>query len=147
MEKELFQSGIDQLKKTKMTKIDNALIWLYVKTWGLQGQHVIDEETLWNFGTEDLESALNKIVYPRQKKKTDQKSEAKISLIEELRKLIMEKFNDDKNKFYEWSQTVHDEVTLYCIVYTIQPIQHRLCCIAYTFSVHLSYFFRSDKKK
>ena len=65
MEKELFQSGIDQLKKTKMTKIDNALIWLYVKTWGLQGQHVIDEETLWNFGTEDLESALNKIVYPR----------------------------------------------------------------------------------
>ena len=119
MEKELFQSGIDQLKKTKMTKIDNALIWLYVKTWGLQGQHVIDEETLWNFGTEDLESALNKIVYPRKKKKTDQKSEAKISLIEELRKLIMEKFNDDKNKFYEWSQTVHDEVTLYCIVYTI----------------------------
>ena len=60
MEKELFQSSIDQLKDTKMTKIENALIWLYVKTWGLQGQHVIDEEELWNFGREDLESALLK---------------------------------------------------------------------------------------
>ena len=53
MEKELFQSGIDQLKKTKMTKIDNALIWLYVKTWGLQGHHVIEEDEMWNFGGEE----------------------------------------------------------------------------------------------
>ena len=67
LEKELFQSSIVQLKKTKMTKIENALLWLYVKTWGLQGQHVIDEDTLWNFGSEDLESALIKIAYPSEK--------------------------------------------------------------------------------
>ena len=112
MEKELFESGIEQLKKTKTTKIENALIWLYVKTWGLQGQHVIDEDALWNFGTEDLELALNKIVYPRKKTKNDRKSEGENSLIEELRKRIMEKFDDDKVKFYEWSQTVHEEVRL-----------------------------------
>ena len=112
METELFQSGIDQLKKTKMTKLENAMIWLYVKTWGLQGQHVINEDTLWNFGTEDLELALNKIVYPRKRKKNDEKSGGEISLIEELRKRIMEKFDDDKVKFYEWSQTVHEEVRL-----------------------------------
>ena len=112
MEKELFQSTIDQLKKTKMTKIENAFIWLYVKTWGLQGQHVIDEAALWNFGTEDLESALIRITYPRRKQKNDKKAEGKNGLIEDLRKLIMEKFDNDKNKFYEWSQTVHEEVRL-----------------------------------
>ena len=95
------------------TKIENALIWLYVKTWGLQGQHVIDEDTLWNFGTEDLESALNKIVYPRTNKTNDKKSEDEKSLSDELGKLIMEKFDDDKVKFYEWSQAVHKEVRLY----------------------------------
>ena len=50
MEMELFQSTIDQLKKTKMTKTENALMWLYVKTWGLQGQHVIEKDDIWNFG-------------------------------------------------------------------------------------------------
>ena len=73
MEKELFQSSINQLKKTKMTRIENALMWLYVKTWGLQGQHVIDEEALWNFTDEDLESAIIGIAYPRKKNKVDQK--------------------------------------------------------------------------
>ena len=50
MKMELFQSTIDQLKKTKMTKAENALMWLYVKTWGLQGQHVIEKDDIWNFG-------------------------------------------------------------------------------------------------
>ena len=111
MEKELFLSSIEQLKKTKMSKIQNALIWLYVKTWGLQGQHVIDENALWNFGGEDLESALIGIVYPRKKNKVDGEV-TEISLNHQLRKLIMEKFGDDKNAFYEWSQTVHEEVRL-----------------------------------
>ena len=34
-----------------------------------------------------------------------EETEDKINLIEELRKLIMGKFDDDKNTFYEWSQT------------------------------------------
>ena len=113
MEKELFQSTIDQLKKTKMTKIENAFIWLYVKTWGLQGQHVIDEDALWNFGDEDLESALTRIVYPRKQKKVGKEVEDQITLVEEIGKLIMEKFDNDKTAFYEWSQTVHEEVRLY----------------------------------
>ena len=58
MEKELFQCTIDQLHKTKMTKVENALMWLYVKTWGLQGQHVIDRNEMWNFGGEDLQEAI-----------------------------------------------------------------------------------------
>ena len=58
MEKELFQCTIEQLNKTKMTKVENALMWLYVKTWGLQGQHVIDQDQMWNFGGEDLEEAI-----------------------------------------------------------------------------------------
>ena len=38
LEIKLFQRTIDQLKRTEMTKIENALMWLYVKTCGLQGQ-------------------------------------------------------------------------------------------------------------
>ena len=36
MEKELFQRNITQLKETEMTKMENAMIWLYVKTWGFK---------------------------------------------------------------------------------------------------------------
>ena len=53
LEIELFESTIEQLKKTKMTKVENALMWLYVKTWGLQGQHVIEKDEMWNFGGTD----------------------------------------------------------------------------------------------
>ena len=53
MEIELFKRTIKQLKKTKMTKVENALMWLYVKTWGLQGQHVIEKDEMWNFGGTD----------------------------------------------------------------------------------------------
>ena len=118
MEKELFQSSIEQLKKTKMTKLENAMMWLYVKTWGLQGQHVIDEETLWNFSGEDLESAILRIAYPRTNNKIDKKSEHRISFIEELKKPIMKKFSDDTHAFYAWSKIVHEEVKLYFIYQT-----------------------------
>ena len=113
MEKELFQCTIEQLNKTKMTKIENALMWLYVKSWGAQGQHVIDKDQMWNFGGDDLEEAIMGIAYPR-KKKTENKDEGekKEDLVESLRKLILEKFNDKKSEFYEWSQTIHDEVGL-----------------------------------
>ena len=33
LEMELFKNIVDQLKQRKMTKIENALIWLYVKSW------------------------------------------------------------------------------------------------------------------
>ena len=49
-----------------MSKIEKALVWLLVKTWGLQGQHVLDEEALWNFGSEDLELAIMRIAFPRK---------------------------------------------------------------------------------
>ena len=119
MEKELFQNTIDQLKGTKMTKIENAMIWLYVKTWGLQGQHVIDEDELWNFHRKDLESALIRIVYPGKQNKVDKKSEDNISLIEKLQKLIMEKFGDDTHAFYAWSKIVHEEVRVKLIRSTL----------------------------
>ena len=112
MEKELFQSSIDQLKQTEMSKLENALIWLYVKTWGLQGQHVIDEDALWNFSGEDLESAIVGIAYPRTNKKVEEKSEDSITLMEELKKLIMGKFGYDTHAFYAWSKIVHEEVKL-----------------------------------
>lgn len=107
MEKELFQRSIAHLKETKMTKMENAMIWLYVKTWGLHGQHVIDEDELWNFGGNDLESALTRIVYPRKQNKMDYKSEDN-SLIEKLQQLIMEKFRDDTQAFYAWSKIIHE---------------------------------------
>ena len=54
-----------------MTKLENALIWLYVKTWGKFGEHII-EQNLWKFATRDLETALIYLAYPR-KIKPDEK--------------------------------------------------------------------------
>ena len=74
---------------------------------------MIDKEQMWNFGGEDLEEAIMEMAYPR-KKKTENKDEGekKEDLVESLRKLILGKFNDKKSEFYEWSQTIHDEVGL-----------------------------------
>ena len=68
---------------------------------------------MWNFGAEDLEEAIVGIAYQR-KKKTENKDEdeKKDDLVESLRKLILGKFNDKKSEFYEWSQTILDEVSL-----------------------------------
>ena len=107
-----FSENPFKLKEKKMSTIENALMWLYIQTWGLQGKHVIDDVELWNFDGEDLEAALNKILYPRKNNKTEKCNKSQMNLIEELRKLIMGKFDDDKNAFYEWSQTIHDEVSL-----------------------------------
>ena len=74
---------------------------------------VIDKDQMWNFGGDDLEEAIMGIAYPR-KKKTENKDddENKEDLVESLRKLILGKFDDKKNEFYEWSQSIHNEVIL-----------------------------------
>ena len=103
---ELFTSIIDQMKNTKMTKIENALVWLYVKSWSLFGQHMIDEKNLWNFGGEDLEAALNAVTYGRQKDTTE--------FTKELKVLIMERFDNDMD-FVKWSQNIHHQVNYHII--------------------------------
>ena len=101
MEMELFASVIKQLKQANMTKIENALVWLYVKSWNNFGQHVLDEKNLWNFGGEDLEAALTGLAFPRKNGKTER--------ITELNKLIMERF-DNRVDFFEWASSLHNEV-------------------------------------
>ena len=98
---ETLQSVMDQLKNTHMTKIDNALMWLYVKSWGPRGQHVIDDEKLWNFGGDDLEAAIIKTGYPKKKGSTDR--------INDLTKLIIGRFKKMED-FYTWSKLIHEEV-------------------------------------
>ena len=64
-----------------MTKLENALVWLYVMTWEKFGEHVINEKDLWNFGGDDLEAALMGLAFPRKSEKTER--------TKELNKLIM----------------------------------------------------------
>ena len=68
---------------------------------------------MWNFGGEDLQEAIMGIAYPIRKK-VDKNEEVKNEedLVQSLRKLILERFEDKKNEFYEWSQTIHDEVVI-----------------------------------
>ena len=104
MEKELFGITIKQLKKTKMSKLENALIWIYVKTWGLQGQHVIDQHGIWKFSKTDLNAAIMGIIYPTEDKPSER--------VQDLKNLIMGKFeNGGLSEFYEWSKNIHDEVS------------------------------------
>lgn len=102
LEMELFTSVVEQLKKTRMTKIENALVWLYVKTWNAYGQHLLDEKSLWNFGREDLEAALTAVSYDKLIDKSER--------TKDLKDLIMERFDDNVMKFFEWSRSLHTEV-------------------------------------
>ena len=95
MEKELFQSIIDQLKETKMSKIENSLIWLYAKSWGFQGHHMTEKSELWKFGEEDLKTAVEEIVF--SKTNPGQK------LQEQLQELILKKF-ENKTEFHKWAE-------------------------------------------
>ena len=102
LEIELFASIIEQMKKSNMTKIENALVWLYVKSWNHFGQHLLDEENFWIFGGEDLEAALTAVAYQRKTDKTER--------IKDLKNLIMERFDNNETKFFEWSRSLHNEV-------------------------------------
>ena len=86
-----------------MTKLENALVWLYIKTWGKFGDHVIQEKYLWNFDADDLEAAIMGLAYPRKKEKTE--------LVKALTDLIMEKFEEGGlDAFRKWSGEIHGQV-------------------------------------
>ena len=86
-----------------MTKLENALVWLYIKTWGKFGDHVIQEKHLWNFGADDLEAAIMGLAYPRKKEKTE--------LVKALTDLIMEKFEEGGlDAFRKWSGEIHGQI-------------------------------------
>ena len=60
---------------------------------------------------EDLQEAIIGIAYPIKKKdETKNDVESQENLVESLRKLIMGKFDEKKDEFYKWSQTIHEEV-------------------------------------
>ena len=90
-------------KKAKMSKFENALIWLYVKTWGKFGDHIIAEKDLWKFTDADLERAIMGLAYPRKKPKLER--------VKDLTELIMGKFEEGgPAAFREWSVVIHDQI-------------------------------------
>ena len=90
-----------------MTKLENALIWLYVKTWGKFGDHIIEQD-LWKFATRDLEAAIMGLSYPR-KRKPDEKE--KTERVQALNDLIMSRFEEGGiDAFRKWSGEIHAQV-------------------------------------
>ena len=86
-----------------MSNLENALVWLYVKTWGQFGDHVIKEKGLWNFGAQDLETAIMGLAYPRERKIRENEKSVRVKALNDL---IMEKF-DHVAAFHEWSHKIH----------------------------------------
>ena len=86
-----------------MTKLENALIWIYVQTWGKFGDHVTEVDVLWDFSDKDLETAIMSLAYPRKTQKSER--------IQALTDLIMEKFEQGGlAAFREWSGEFHNRV-------------------------------------
>ena len=104
LEIELFASTIKQLKKTKMSRLENALMWLYVKTWGAQGQHVLDQHGIWKFRPDDLDAAIMGIAFPKKEKKSDR--------AKDLQDLILGRFEGGGlDEFYQWAKYFRNEVS------------------------------------
>ena len=95
-----------------MSKLENALVWVYVKTWGKFGDHVIGEKDLWNFGADDLETAIMTLAFPRKRETTDR--------YQALTDLIMEKFEQDGMALYEWAAKIHKEA-IDTLLETVEP--------------------------
>ena len=86
----------------EMTTLENALVWLYVKTWGKFGDHMIAKTDLWKFHDCDLEKAIMRLAFPREKERTER--------VQALADLIMERFDQDSLVFYQWAEKIHKEV-------------------------------------
>ena len=85
-----------------MTNIENALVWLYAKTWGKFGDRFIAED-IWNFAANDLEMAIMGLAYPKKKAKSER--------VQALNDLIMGKFQEGGlAAFREWSGEIHNQV-------------------------------------
>ena len=112
-----------------MTELENALVWLYVKTWGKFGDHVIAENDLWNFHDDDLEAAIMGIAYPRKKSKPER--------VQALTDLIMEKFEQGgMTAFREWSGEIHDQI-IETLPEAVEPRKHGKNLYLY----HLTYLY------
>ena len=112
-----------------MTTLENALVWLYVKTWGKFGDHVIAENDLWNFHDDDLEAAIMGIAYPRKKSKPER--------VQALTDLIMEKFEQGgMTAFREWSGEIHDQI-IETLPEAVEPRKHGKNLYLY----HLTYLY------
>ena len=85
-----------------MTNIENALVWLYAKTWGKFGDRFIAED-IWNFAANDLEMAIMGLAYPKKKVKSER--------VQALNDLIMGKFEEGGlAAFREWCGEIHNQV-------------------------------------
>ena len=95
--------------------IEKVLAWLYVKTWNAYGEHMINydkfvsdsvlndyinEDELWTFEKKDVDAALVTMLYPR---KEDTQTE-------EIKEMILERFDNDLIKYYDWSLKIRDEM-------------------------------------
>ena len=98
-----------------MTNLENAVMWLYVKTWGKFGDHVIEEKDLWHFSVSDLETVITDLAFPRTKEKTDR--------VQAFTDLIMEKFEQDGTALYEWVAQIHKEA-IETLPETVEQQQH-----------------------
>ena len=86
-----------------MTKLENVLVWLYVKTWGKFGDHMIRENALWTFSAEDFRTVLMELAYPTKKEKSER--------VKALTDLIMGQFEEGGlAAFREWSGDLHAEI-------------------------------------
>ena len=96
-----------------MTKLENVLIWLYVKTWGKFGDHVIKEDALWNFSADDFRTVLMELAYPTKKEKSER--------VKTLTDLIMGQFEEGGlAAFREWSGDLHAEIIE---TFPVEPIK------------------------
>ena len=115
MEMELFESAMNQFREIKMSKIENALIYLYVQTWGLHGEHILEQSGLWKFEAKDFQMAIMTTAYPDKNEETE--------LIETLKSLILGRFENGSTGFYEWSLRVHSQVIQISSKYPLTIIQ------------------------
>ena len=88
-----------------MTNLENALVWLYVKTWGKFGDSVIKEKELWTFSADDLRTAFMELAYPRKRKFQEKEKSERVKALADL---IMTKF-EDVTAFIEWSVKIHED--------------------------------------
>ena len=94
-----------QFTISHMTKIEVAMLWLYVKSWHPHNARILDAKKLWVFSSADFEQAILRVTH---KMKTTEKTE----YVDLLKAIILGRFNNEMD-FFNWSKDIHEIVGYY----------------------------------
>ena len=75
-----------------------ALLWIYCKSWGAHGEHILSLPRVWKFVRDDLREVLFDLSFP---------DPDEVPVSNDLMNLLKAKLETEKKDLADWSNTIY----------------------------------------